>query len=206
MPLSQLPAPPAPPSPDVAMLAGTDFHQAQLRELFRTRQGLETTRNAVDAQLQQLTPKSPARVQLEGQVAQLDQRIATVDQIIEGVQGTPAPGPEFISVPPPFVQEYMLPKDISLLSGVFIVCVLMPLAVAVSLRFLKRGAAKVAALPSDIADRLGRMESAIEATAIEVERIGEGQRYLTRVLGDKKAEELLERPRPVAPYRTVTPH
>jgi hypothetical protein len=49
------------------------------------------------------------------------------------------------------------------------VCVLLPLAVAVSLRIMRRGVAKVASLPSDIAERLGRMESAIEATAIEVE-------------------------------------
>lgn len=31
-------------------------------------------------------------------------------------------------------------------------------------------------------ERLERMEQAVEAIAIEVERVGEGQRYLTRVL------------------------
>ncbi|MEO5818022.1 MAG: hypothetical protein ABIT20_22325 [Gemmatimonadaceae bacterium] len=113
---------------------------------------------------------------------------------------------QYISVPPSFVTERALPRDIFVLSGLFIVCVLLPIAVAVSLRILRRGAAKVAALPSEIAERLGRMESAIEATAIEVERIGEGQRYLTRVLGDRKGDDLLERPRPVAPYRIITPH
>jgi hypothetical protein len=53
------------------------------------------------------------------------------------------------------------------------------------------------------ADRLARVERAVEAVALEVERIGEGQRYLTRVLG--------ERPRASAPSalplpRTDTPH
>ena len=48
--------------------------------------------------------------------------------------------------------------------------------------------------------------TALDAIAEEVERIGEGQRYLTRVLGDRKPEDLLERPRPAAPYKTITPH
>jgi hypothetical protein len=132
------------------------------------------------------------------------------DVVIAGgghfIQVGPNDQPAYVSVPPTYVPERAFPKDIFVLSGLFIVCVLLPLAVAISLRILRRGTAKVAALPSEIAERLGRMESAIEATAIEVERIGEGQRYLTRVLGDRKVDELLERPRPVAPYRVITPH
>ena len=34
-------------------------------------------------------------------------------------------------------------------------------------------------------DRLERIEQAVEAIAVEVERIGEGQRFLTRVAGDR---------------------
>jgi hypothetical protein len=40
-------------------------------------------------------------------------------------------------------------------------------------------------LPSDVAERLERIERAVESTAIEVERIGEGQRFLTRALGER---------------------
>lgn len=211
---AQLPVPPAPPSPDVVIAGGgrvinvgQDFHQAQLRELAETRQGLESTRSAIQSQLRQLPPNSANRLLLEAQVAQLDQRVATVDQMIASVQGAPPPEPwQIIGALPPYVSERALPKDIFVLSGIFIVCVLLPLAVAVSLRIMKRGAAKIASLPSELAERFGRMETAIEATAIEVERIGEGQRYLTRVLGDRRAEELLERPKPVAPYRIITPH
>ena len=35
------------------------------------------------------------------------------------------------------------------------------------------------------AERLERLEQAVEAIAIEVERVGEGQRYLTRVLEER---------------------
>jgi len=46
-----------------------------------------------------------------------------------------------------------------------------------------------AALPSDLAERLERIERAVESTAIEVERIGEGQRFLTRALGERSVGE-----------------
>jgi hypothetical protein len=38
--------------------------------------------------------------------------------------------------------------------------------------------------PSEVTDRLERMEQAIEAVAIEVERISEGQRFTTKLLSE----------------------
>ena len=38
------------------------------------------------------------------------------------------------------------------------------------------------ALPRDLTDRMTHLEQSIDAVAIEVERIGEGQRFITRVL------------------------
>lgn len=42
-------------------------------------------------------------------------------------------------------------------------------------------------------DRLTRMEQAIDAVAVEVERISEGQRFTTRLLSDRSAERSPER-------------
>jgi len=39
-------------------------------------------------------------------------------------------------------------------------------------------------IPTDVAQRLERMEQAIEAVAIEVERISEGQRFTTKLLSE----------------------
>jgi hypothetical protein len=39
-------------------------------------------------------------------------------------------------------------------------------------------------IPSEVVDRLERMEQAIEAVAIEVERISEGQRFTTKLLSE----------------------
>jgi len=49
---------------------------------------------------------------------------------------------------------------------------------------MARIAAESAQAP-ETAARLARLEQAIEAIAVETERIGEGQRYLTRVLGER---------------------
>jgi hypothetical protein len=67
------------------------------------------------------------------------------------------------------------------LGGIFLIVAVFPLSVAFARRIWRRSAAAVTSLPRDIADRLQRMEQAIEATAVEVERIGEGQRFITRL-------------------------
>jgi hypothetical protein len=46
--------------------------------------------------------------------------------------------------------------------------------------------AKNPRIPSEVASRLERMEQAIEAVAIEVERISEGQRFTTKLLSEGK--------------------
>ena len=62
--------------------------------------------------------------------------------------------------------------------------------VAIMLRMLLKHKEKMAALraPQDhstIDARLQRVEQAMDAVAVEIERIGESQRFLTKVLTDK---------------------
>ena len=67
------------------------------------------------------------------------------------------------------------------MGGIFLFVAILPLSIAFARRIWRRSAAAVTSLPRDITDRLQRMEQAIEATAVEVERIGEGQRFITRL-------------------------
>ena len=41
----------------------------------------------------------------------------------------------------------------------------------------------------ELQDRLARVERIVEATAIEIERISEGQRFTTKLLSDRKTAE-----------------
>jgi hypothetical protein len=68
---------------------------------------------------------------------------------------------------------------------VIILVIGIPMSRAISRRVTSE--AKNPRLPSEIGDRLERMEQAIEAVAIEVERISEGQRFTTKLLSEGKA-------------------
>ena len=50
--------------------------------------------------------------------------------------------------------------------------------------------------------RLDRIEQIVEASAIEIERIAEGQRYVSKLLADRTLPAVGER----APVKIVTPH
>lgn len=54
----------------------------------------------------------------------------------------------------------------------------------IALAIIERRKSTPPAMLNDLAEKLERISQAVEATAIEVERIGESQRFLTRVLGD----------------------
>ncbi len=43
-------------------------------------------------------------------------------------------------------------------------------------------------VPAEVQTRLERIEQAVDAIAIEVERISEGQRFVTKLLADRGAE------------------
>jgi hypothetical protein len=68
----------------------------------------------------------------------------------------------------------------------------------------RRRVASAATVPAleEIAQRLGRMEQALDATAIEVERISEAQRFTTKLLVERGHQGAIESSR----ARVVTPH
>ena len=66
----------------------------------------------------------------------------------------------------------------------------------------------LSALGRNVADT-SRLEQAVDAMAIEVERITEGHRFMTRLLTERTAVERAPRERPAAPAsdpRVITPH
>lgn len=70
------------------------------------------------------------------------------------------------------------------LSIVFTVLVLFPLAVSAA-RHIWKGSNRPAAAPAITAEasqRLERLEQSVDAVAVEIERISEGQRFVTRIL------------------------
>ena len=79
-----------------------------------------------------------------------------------------------------------IPDNVMAISGVFTVFVLFPIAVAFARRMWKgTGRAPVPTpFPAESAQRLERLEQGMEAIAIEIERVSEGQRFVTRLLSE----------------------
>jgi hypothetical protein len=72
-----------------------------------------------------------------------------------------------------------------------LVAVGMPLARAYARRMDRQGGrAEPSPFPSDVSDRIQRIEQAVEAIAIEVERVSEGQRFTTKMLSELRAPAL----------------
>lgn len=105
----------------------------------------------------------------------------------------PPPGQEtHIEVPPWRRHEAIPPEVVDIVGmltfGMAAVLILRPLMRAFANRFERRGAA-AAALPPEVSAHMQRLEQAIEAVAIEVERISEGQRYTTKLLSERASKE-----------------
>ena len=81
------------------------------------------------------------------------------------------------------------------------IVVLLPLTLAYARRLWRRGAVAVSALPQELMDRLTRLDQAVDSIAVEVERIGEGQRFVTRVLAERPPEAMALPQRAAPPMR-----
>jgi hypothetical protein len=95
--------------------------------------------------------------------------------------------------PPPFPVDQGPPDNVIRLLGViFGMVVLMligfPIARAMGRRIEGKGATAGAGVPADLAARLERIEQAVDAVAVEVERVSEAQRYSARLLTERLPE------------------
>lgn len=174
-------APSAPSAPSASAIY--EGFRAQRRELNNQLDELESTRREITSQLEDVSAGSPERKPLETRMTDIDSRITTVDQMLASnatdiSKAAAIPG---AVVEPPRVINEGPPQEAYALGGIFMLVVLLPISVAFARRIWRRSAAAVAAFPREIGERLLRMEQALEATAVEVERIGEGQRFLTRL-------------------------
>ena len=182
--------PPTPIAPVMAQGARTapsasavyEGFKAQRRELTDQLEELESTRREISSQLQTL-PAGPEKTALETRLTDIAGRISAVDQMLASnaaslAQASAIPGA--VVEPPPFVRQGP-PEEAYVVGTIFMIIVLLPLSIALARRVWRRSAAVVTSFPRELVDRLSRMEQAVEATAVEVERIGEGQRFLTRL-------------------------
>lgn len=130
---------------------------------------------------------------LESRLAVLDQRIVRIESELDEV-GQRLASPQAAQ----FATETRPPIDFGprvRFSNVdpepiiicFILFVLSPLALSISRLIWKRGSRTAMAAPAlaESSERLERIEQGMDAIAIEVERVSEGQRFVTRLLSER---------------------
>lgn len=196
------PAPPAPPA-----IAGTQVRVVgvnpspsavyeafvnQRSELREQLDGLQDARRELSRQLQDPMVTGADRAGLEKHINELDGRITSLDQQIataDAQVASSAAVPGAVVHHPPEIRNGP-PDEVYVLGGIFMFVVLMPLSIAYARRLWRRGAVAVSAIPHELMDRLTRLDQAVDSIAVEVERIGEGQRFVTRVLAERAPEPI----------------
>jgi hypothetical protein len=116
----------------------------------------------------------------EAAVREAEAHVREMEGVARGTPGIVVHTDEF----PPFMQQGIPPQAVDLAIGFFITCAVMvigwPIARAFGRRIEGRGGQATAPDPG-VADQLQRIEQAVDAMAIEVERISESQRFMTKL-------------------------
>ena len=114
-------------------------------------------------------------------------------------QATPPPGPGQVTIqgpdglntvvgfPPRGFDNTSPPQAVDITVAFFltiaVIIIGLPLARAFARRMDRRGTAEI---PSEIASQLAHLSQAVDAIAVEVERISEGQRFTSRLLSEQR--------------------
>jgi len=188
----QSPVPPVPPTPPVrpgVMDADVGTLQAQVANLRVELAGLQAQWRRLKAQLDNMLRNNPARpgVQQEWadvgvQMARVEGDIATLQARIALKQGIPGGVPGAVVRQSPWNNPAVVIPTVSIVS----LTMLLPLSIGLARRLARRAPAPPP-ISSDVTTRLERIEQAVDTIAIEVERVSEGQRFVTKIMAEKSA-------------------
>lgn len=199
-------APPAPaaPFPSAISIVGADGKtlrlpvpqsEVEVRALVIRRNEVADQLSSVSDRRSRLSeeiraaPEGASRTGLEGRLGVLDQRILQLEADLAST------GQLLALTPPELVQhtQQMSPSsgggddfEEGLLAGGFFVALLVPVMYFwLRRRWRKRGVSQpVPEIQGESARRLERLEAGMESIAIEIERVSEGQRFVTRLLSE----------------------
>ena len=155
-----------------------------------------------DAAPAQPAPRAPAttRRDARGIGDQIREQIqAEIEAAKQGTPATPpAPGDrtftirgrngEVTTIGMPPASEIIPPQAVDIAFGFFwmlaIIIIGLPIARAFGRRMDRKGG--TAQIPGEVSAQLSQLNQAVDAIALEVERISEGQRFTTRLLSEQR--------------------
>ena len=200
---------PAPPSGATIVTPGSDGKtitiqmpqtDAQVYALVSRRDQLSSQIQEAMARRQALViqigeaPNGVARTGLEQQVALLDERILSMDKELASTLAQLAHSPADLIT---FAERDSRPAQatdrlemFALMGGIVLTTILLT---KLSRRWFStpRRRPPEPALPADTTERLERLERGMESIAIEIERISEGQRFVTKLMAENAPQRQL---------------
>lgn len=194
-----------------ALAAGPVLTTRDIQALRARRTELSRQLNSADGRRQQLHRQllkadGADKAGLEQRLGVLDTRIASIEGEIE------ENGHQLASLPASMVTSAESPAPFAFTPGwramdnnfvpiaiVFTLFVLSPISLAVSRLVWRRSTTpRQPAASPESSQRLERMEQAMDAIAIEIERVSEGQRFVTRILSEGRGAPALNAAQPAA--------
>lgn len=134
------------------------------------------------------TEAGPARTGLEQRISVLDQRIVQIESdIAETGRQLSTTEAGALSAAEQHTSFGGLSRgDVRSISSIFILFVLAPLAIAAARNMWKRGS-RPAPPPPDVenARKMEQLQQSVDTIAVEMERVSEGQRFVTRLLSEQ---------------------
>lgn len=179
-----------PASPTTPVLAGSPSANAIYEALRNANNVLRGQRGELESQRRNLTrdveqsDNAVSQKGIEQRIATVDQRLAAIDKQIadnEALVAKAAAVPGAVVEQPGPPPRPGPPEEFYVLAGFAVFILGFPLAIAFARRIWRRSAVAISKMPQEIYDRFSRVDQSLDAIAIEVERIGEGQRFLTRM-------------------------
>lgn len=168
-----------------AAVAARDELVAQVSTLQRTRTDIASRLREGDA------AKGADLDGLTARIAVLDKQLITAyEDLAVKRAGVVTASAVPCAVPPPVFRNGP-PDEFYALSAFFIGVVLLPVSIAFARRIWRRSASAVTSLPKELMERLNRIEESVDSVAIEVERVGEGQRFVTNLFIESGAPHML---------------
>ncbi|HTK53544.1 MAG TPA: hypothetical protein VL308_16750 [Gemmatimonadaceae bacterium] len=167
--------------------------KARRSELSNQLESATSRRNSLAAKLDDA--EGVNKTGIEQRISLLDNRILQLETDLaetgRQLSGAPAGLLASASVGTPLGLNSGQITAIGIVSVVGAASVAFPIAVAMARR-IWRGASRRDAAPvaPQSAERMERLEQAVDAIAIEIERVSEGQRYVTRLLTEGSAPAL----------------
>jgi hypothetical protein len=189
------PAVPTPPTPGAVIPSGDiAAMQARLADLRVQEIGLKAQWNGLRRQLEAMRTTNTARpavsqewANVGSQLAQVQGEIEVLTARIAQAQGRPVPG-TIVMPGMPARRTGPDPDMIVGLSFALAMIFVVPISIAWARRIWRGKPQAPAPRMDEISPRFDRLEQAIDAIAIEVERISEGQRFVTKIMADRPAQ------------------